>query len=135
MSEQANEYGPVATRVLFDNDDVRVWEMDLAPGEVCGLHHHTMDYVLFILSGANVGAQSPDGRKMYIPTKYCHTNGKFFCQFLKAKDKVSPLNLVTLGGIVVVQVIQQVDLPIEGVKETSSKTESPVQQTKRRNNR
>jgi beta-alanine degradation protein BauB len=64
MSEQANEYGPVATRIIFDNDAVRVWEMDLAPGEVCGLHHHTMDYVLFILSGANVGAQAPGGRKM-----------------------------------------------------------------------
>ena len=64
MSEHAEEYGPVATRMIFDNDAVRVWEMDLAPGEVCGLHHHTMDYVLFILSGANVGAQSPGGRKM-----------------------------------------------------------------------
>lgn len=65
MSAKANaEYGPVATRMIFDNDDVRVWEMDLAPGGVCGLHHHTMDYVLFILSGANVGAQSPGGRKM-----------------------------------------------------------------------
>jgi predicted metal-dependent enzyme (double-stranded beta helix superfamily) len=64
MNEQASEYGPVATRMIFDNDDVRVWEMDLAPGAVCGLHHHTMDYVLFILSGANVGAQSPGGRKM-----------------------------------------------------------------------
>jgi len=58
MNEQVKEYGPVATRMIFDNDDVRVWEMDLAPGGVCGLHHHTMDYVLFILSGANV-AQSP----------------------------------------------------------------------------
>ncbi len=64
MSENADEYGPVATRMIFDNDNVRVWEMDLAPGAVCGLHHHTMDYVLFILSGANVGAQSPGGRKM-----------------------------------------------------------------------
>ncbi|HKM99636.1 MAG TPA: hypothetical protein VJX23_03915 [Candidatus Binataceae bacterium] len=37
--------GPVATRVAFENDDVRVWEMDLKPGEVCGLHHHTLEYV------------------------------------------------------------------------------------------
>src|SRR5260370_2410007 len=64
MSEQASEYGPVATRMIFDNDDVRVWEMDLAPGAVCGLHHYTMDYVLFILSGANVGAQAPGKSKM-----------------------------------------------------------------------
>ncbi len=64
MSEQTSEYGPVATRIIFDNEDVRVWEMDLAPGAVCGLHHHRLDYVLFILSGANVGAQSPGARKM-----------------------------------------------------------------------
>ena len=64
MSANAQEYGPVATRTIFENDDVRVWEMDLAPGEVCGLHHHTLDYVLFILSGAKVGVESP-GRKSY----------------------------------------------------------------------
>jgi mannose-6-phosphate isomerase-like protein (cupin superfamily) len=56
--------GPVATRVVMENDDVRVWEMDLAPGGICGLHHHTRDYVLFILSGADVGVESP-GRKPY----------------------------------------------------------------------
>ncbi len=56
------EYGPVATRVLFENDDVRIWEMDLKPGEVCGLHHHTLDYVLYILSGAKVGIESPQHR-------------------------------------------------------------------------
>jgi predicted metal-dependent enzyme (double-stranded beta helix superfamily) len=61
---QEQELGPVATRVVLDNSDVRVWEMDLAPGDLCGLHHHTLDYVLFILSGANVGVESP-GRKPY----------------------------------------------------------------------
>ncbi|HUY25960.1 MAG TPA: hypothetical protein VMV27_00955 [Candidatus Binataceae bacterium] len=64
---QTETLGPVATRTLFENDDVRVWEMDLAPGEVCGLHHHTLDYVLFILSSASVGAlrqgENPAGGK------------------------------------------------------------------------
>ncbi|HVA79401.1 MAG TPA: hypothetical protein VNF29_00570 [Candidatus Binataceae bacterium] len=64
---QSETLGPVATRTLFENDDVRVWEMDLAPGEVCGLHHHTLDYVLFILSSASVGAlragENPAGGK------------------------------------------------------------------------
>ncbi len=64
MGANQTEYGPVATRIKFENDDVRVWEMDLAPGEVCGLHHHTLDYVLFILSGAEVGVEAP-GRKPY----------------------------------------------------------------------
>src|SRR5487761_1824340 len=64
---QSEQLGPVATRTLFENDDVRVWEMDLQPGEVCGLHHHTLDYVLFILSSASVGAlrrgENPPGGK------------------------------------------------------------------------
>ncbi|MGH7948709.1 MAG: hypothetical protein ACREQF_05760 [Candidatus Binataceae bacterium] len=64
MEAQSNEYGPVATRVLFENDDVKVWEMDLKPGDVCGLHHHTLDYVLFILASAVVGVESP-GRCSY----------------------------------------------------------------------
>jgi quercetin dioxygenase-like cupin family protein len=56
---QSEALGPVASRTLFENDDVRVWEMDLQPGEICGLHHHTLDYVLFILSSASVGALRP----------------------------------------------------------------------------
>ncbi|HEY6419714.1 MAG TPA: hypothetical protein VIX59_11985 [Candidatus Binataceae bacterium] len=75
MSEQTNQYGPVATRVMFENDDVRVWEMDLKPGEVCGTHHHTLDYVLFILSGAKIGVESP-GQKPSSLT--AHARGLYF---------------------------------------------------------
>jgi mannose-6-phosphate isomerase-like protein (cupin superfamily) len=63
MAASAEQYGPVATRMLMENDDVRVWEMDLKPGEFCGLHHHTLDYVLYILEGAKVSVESPPGRK------------------------------------------------------------------------
>ncbi len=66
---QTQPYGPVATRVLFENDDVRVWEMDLKPGDVCGLHHHTLDYVLFILASAVVGVESPGRRSYSLPAK------------------------------------------------------------------
>lgn len=44
----------IATRSLFENQEVRVWEMDVAPGDTFGLHHHTNDYVLYITSGANL---------------------------------------------------------------------------------
>src|SRR6185437_670956 len=44
----------IATRSLFENQDVRVWEMDVGPGDTFGLHHHTNDYVLYITSGANL---------------------------------------------------------------------------------
>jgi quercetin dioxygenase-like cupin family protein len=35
----------VGTEILFENDVVRVWSMELAPGEVSPYHIHTLDYV------------------------------------------------------------------------------------------
>jgi predicted metal-dependent enzyme (double-stranded beta helix superfamily) len=46
--------GDVATRVLFENDRVRVWEMDLAPGESSAVHEHTLDYLLIQLEGDRI---------------------------------------------------------------------------------
>src|ERR1700746_1085009 len=50
----------IATRSLFENQDVRVWEMDVAPGDTFGLHHHSNDYVLYITSGANLKVDDKD---------------------------------------------------------------------------
>ena len=52
-------YGPVATHLRFENEDVRVWEMDLATGQQCALHRHTLDYVLYILEGGKIAVESP----------------------------------------------------------------------------
>jgi Auxin binding protein len=58
MSEQPH-YGQIATHLRFENDDVRVWEMNLAPGQLCGLHRHNSDYVLYILEGGRIAVESP----------------------------------------------------------------------------
>jgi predicted metal-dependent enzyme (double-stranded beta helix superfamily) len=58
MTEQTT-YGPVATHLRFENEHVRVWEMDLAPGRMCGLHRHTLDYVLYIIEGGRIAVESP----------------------------------------------------------------------------
>jgi quercetin dioxygenase-like cupin family protein len=50
----------IATRSLFENQEVRVWEMDVAPGETFGLHHHTNDYVLYITGGAHLKVDDKD---------------------------------------------------------------------------
>jgi hypothetical protein len=34
--------GDVANGFLFENDRVRVWQMDLAPGESSDFHEHTL---------------------------------------------------------------------------------------------
>ncbi|HTY55123.1 MAG TPA: hypothetical protein VMB26_07985 [Candidatus Binataceae bacterium] len=65
MAEE--QYGPVASTVLFENDAVKVWEMDLAPGEACATHRHTMDYVLYIMSGADLMIEGPNYKPYPFP--------------------------------------------------------------------
>ena len=50
--------GGVADYVLYEDDDVRIWEMTLEPGEHSALHHHQLDYYLIIMSGDLVAAVS-----------------------------------------------------------------------------
>jgi len=57
--EKKPEAALIATHVRFENEDVKVWEMDLAPGEMCGRHRHTRDYVLYILEGGRIFVESP----------------------------------------------------------------------------
>lgn len=55
----ARTLGDVATRPLFENDRVGVWEMDLVPGERSATHD--LDYVLVQLEGDRIAADfEPD---------------------------------------------------------------------------
>lgn len=49
-----SEYGDVATKVLFENDRVRVWEMTLEPEARSELHRHDLDYLLVFLEGDRI---------------------------------------------------------------------------------
>jgi hypothetical protein len=53
--------GNVADFVIFEDDDVRIWEMTLQPGEWSDLHHHEHDYLLLIDSGDLVAGVMPEG--------------------------------------------------------------------------
>jgi mannose-6-phosphate isomerase-like protein (cupin superfamily) len=66
---QAPELGNVATRLLFENERVKVWEMRLEPGESSDLHRHGLDYVLCILEGTSIDADRPDGTSDSFPVK------------------------------------------------------------------
>jgi len=61
--------GDVATRLLFENDKVKVWQMDLAPGESSDFHEHTLPYVLCIVEGETVDADFENGKSMRIPVE------------------------------------------------------------------
>jgi mannose-6-phosphate isomerase-like protein (cupin superfamily) len=54
-----DELGNVATSILFEDDNVRIWEMTLEPGESSDLHYHAHDYYLLIFSGDIVAGIPP----------------------------------------------------------------------------
>jgi len=56
--------GDVGTMLLYEDDDVRIWEMQLEPGEASDLHHHEHDYLLVIDSGDLVAGVLPKGGPM-----------------------------------------------------------------------
>ncbi len=56
--------GNVANHVLFEDDNVRIWEMKLEPGEHSDLHHHEHDYYLVVFSGDLVAGIPPKGNPM-----------------------------------------------------------------------
>ena len=65
----AKQLGKVANRLLFENERVKVWEMDLAPGESSDFHEHTLPYVLCIREGETVDADFENGKSIRIPVK------------------------------------------------------------------
>jgi redox-sensitive bicupin YhaK (pirin superfamily) len=63
-AHKGDPIGGVGTRVLFEDDDVRIWEMRLEPGEASDLHHHEHNYYLVIFSGDLVAGVMPEAGPM-----------------------------------------------------------------------
>ena len=50
----------VGTRLLFENDRVRIWDLALAPGKSLEKHVHRLDYVILVESGGLIRSADPD---------------------------------------------------------------------------
>ncbi len=62
----ARALGGVGTKVLFENERVRVWELRLAPGEESDVHRHDFDHVLVQITGDRVAVvPEPDTEGPY----------------------------------------------------------------------
>ena len=46
--------GDIATKLLMENDRVRIWEMRLAPGESTPIHKHDFDNILIQIDGDRI---------------------------------------------------------------------------------
>ncbi len=58
--------GPIGTAVLFENDHVRVWSMDVAAGGRKAWHHHRLPYVIVPVSGGTIEIEASDGKLVQI---------------------------------------------------------------------
>jgi hypothetical protein len=56
MHDATRRLGTVGTKLLFENERVRVWEMDLAPGAKSDTHRHDLDYLLVQVEGDRIAA-------------------------------------------------------------------------------
>lgn len=61
--------GGVGTRLVFENERVKVWELFLEPGERSPRHEHTLDYLFCVLEGESVDADTDDGETIRIPVE------------------------------------------------------------------
>lgn len=59
-------FGDIASKLLFENDRVRVWEMRLEPGQDGPVHKHDNDHVLIQISGDRMAIlPEPDTESVY----------------------------------------------------------------------
>ena len=68
MSDTKSEqpYGDIATRLLFENERVKNWEMILEPGEDGALHRHELDHILVQISGDRMAVvPEPESKSVY----------------------------------------------------------------------
>ena len=49
----------VGTRLIFENDRVKVWEFTLEPGQSIGFHTHTHDYLILPIESSTVEVSRP----------------------------------------------------------------------------
>ena len=65
-NENQREFGEIASKLLFENDRVRIWEMRLEAGAQGPVHKHLFDHVLIQISGDRMAVvPEPDTQSVY----------------------------------------------------------------------
>ena len=61
MAESRTVSTKVGTKLLFENDRVRVWDLRLQPGQSTGLHRHESDYFYVVIGDGVLQGNYADG--------------------------------------------------------------------------
>ena len=46
--------GPIATKIIYEDDRIRVWDQRIEPGTSTGPHHHELPYALVTVEGSTL---------------------------------------------------------------------------------
>jgi quercetin dioxygenase-like cupin family protein len=64
-----NPCGPIGTEVIFENDQVRVWDMKVPAGGKKPWHHHKLDYVIINVTGGKIELENVSGHSITVDDK------------------------------------------------------------------
>jgi len=79
--------GEIATKLLFENERVRIWEMRMPPGESGPPHRHDLDHILVQIAGDRMAVvPEPDSEGPYR-------------EYLEAEVAPGQFFYVTRGGV------------------------------------
>jgi beta-alanine degradation protein BauB len=56
--------GDIGTHLLFEDDEIRIWDLCLDPGEESAPHRHKCDYVIVDVAGDKIAAKAVPGYPM-----------------------------------------------------------------------
>ena len=65
MASPQIPHGDVGTEVVLENDQVKVWNLDLEPGQASDWHHHHHWYVTIVTVPGTLKAEFADGTRPY----------------------------------------------------------------------
>jgi len=52
----------IATKLVHEDDKVRVWELFLEPGETIERHTHVLDYLFYVFEGSTIQVFDAEGK-------------------------------------------------------------------------
>lgn len=86
-TKDEREFGPIADKMIFEDERVRVWKLRLQPGEEGPVHRHELDHLLIQISGDRIAVvPEPD-------------TGSPYKEYLEADVRPGQVTPVPRGGI------------------------------------
>ena len=76
----------VGTKLVFEDERIKVWEFFLEAGEQTECHTHELDYVFYVVEGAPLQVLNAEGE----PTKKLHPRAGDVVAYTVADGKMCP---------------------------------------------